>query len=236
MAMTSTRQLSRIAGGLYLVLAVCGAFAEVLVRSSVYVPGHAAATAEEISASETLFRFGALADLVGITCFMVLGLILWRLLRPVGLNAATAMLVFIAVSVALTTANMTNHLGALNAATAGDDAAAMRFLEAHHDGYLVAGILFGLWLLPLGFLLVRSGAAPKWLGILAMVGPVGYVIDVAANVLFGTPGEPITEVFLLPAVIAELSLVVWLLVKGLDLPEPVASLPAPPAERVTVAV
>ncbi len=234
--MTSTKQLSRVAGGLYLILALCGGFAELIVRSGVYVPGDAAATAEEISASETLFRFGALADLVGITCFVVLGLILWRLFRPVDLNAATAMLVFVAVSVAVTTANMTNHLGALNAATVGDDIAAMRFLEAHHDGYLVAGIFFGLWLLPLGYLLVRSRAAPKWLGILAMVGPLGYLVDVVANVLFGTPGEPTTEIVLLPAVVAELSLIAWLLVKGLDLPEPVASLPSPPAERATVAV
>lgn len=183
-------------------------------------PGDAAATALNITESETLFRLGALADLVGITCFLLLGLVLFRLLRPAGSGAATAMLAFVAVSVAVMTANMTNHLGALHAATAGDDAVAMRFLQMHHEGYLFAGVFFGLWLLPLGLLLVRSGSAPRALGILAMVGAFGYVADTVANVLAGSPGEPTTEVLLLPSAIAEVSLVLWLLVKGLDVPEP----------------
>jgi hypothetical protein len=150
---------------------------------------------------------------------MVLGLVLYGLLKPASERAAMTMLVFVAVAVAAMTANMANHLGALQAAIDGADAEAMRFLEQHHSGYLVAGVFFGLWLFPLGYLLVRSGYAPRWLGILAMVGSIGYVADVVANVLFGTAREATTPVFVIPAVIAELALIVWLLVKGLDVPE-----------------
>jgi hypothetical protein len=224
--MFSNKGLARIAGGLYLIVAVCGGFSELYVRARVDVPGDAAATAASIAESETLFRVGALSDLVGITCFLVLALVLYGLLRPVGAGAATTMLVFIAVSVAVMTANMTYHLGALHAAVSGDEAGALRFLEMHHEGYLVAGIFFGLWLFPLGYLLVRSGYAPRALGILAMVGAFGYVADTVANVLAGSPGEPTTEVLLLPSVLAEVSLVLWLLVKGLEVPE---RLPRPSA-------
>lgn len=56
--MTSEKRLARTAGLLYLIVAVCGAFSELYVRASVEVPGDAAATADNISASATLFRLG----------------------------------------------------------------------------------------------------------------------------------------------------------------------------------
>jgi hypothetical protein len=215
----TNKALARIAGAMYLLLAVLGGFSELYVRDSVDVPGNATATAANIVESETLFRVGALTDLVGITAFLLLGLILFSLLRPASSQAAISMLVFVGVAVAVMTLNMSNHLGALEAALDGADGVAMRFLETHHNGYMVAGVFFGLWLVPLGYLLVRSGYSPRWLGILAMVGSLGYVADVVANVLFGTSREPTTQLVFVPSVIAELALVVWLLVKGLDLPD-----------------
>ena len=63
--MTSERTLARIAGSLYLVVAVGGGLAELVVRSSVVEPGNAVATADTIRASATLFRAGFVADLLG---------------------------------------------------------------------------------------------------------------------------------------------------------------------------
>ena len=216
--MERERRLARIAGVLYLIVAVCGGFSELYVRSGVDVAGDAAATADKIAASATLFRVGALSDLVGIACFLVLGLVLYGLLEHVSSRAAVAMLVFVAVSVAVMTANMVNHFGALQAASSGDSDAAALFLDLHGYGYLVAGVFFGLWLLPFGYLLLRSGYAPRALGVLAMIGALGYVADVVANTLFAAPGEMLVPVLTVPAAIAELSLIVWLLVKGLDVP------------------
>jgi Domain of unknown function (DUF4386) len=217
--MTSNKAIARITGALYLLLAVLGGFSELVVRDGIVESGNAAATATNIVESETLFRVGALTDLVGIAAFMLIGLILYSLLRSAGPRAALTMLVFVGVGVAVMTLNMANHLGALEAALDGSDAVALRFLETHNNGYLVDGVFLGLWLLPLGYLLVRSGYAPRWLGILAMIGSFGYVADVVANVLFGTSREPTTELLFVPSVIAELALVVWLLVKGLDVPD-----------------
>jgi len=191
--MTSEMRRARTAGLLYLIVAVCGGFSELYVRSSVKVAGDAAATADNIAASATLFRIGALTDLVNLVCFLVLALVLYGLLKPVSASAAQAMLVFNAVSVAVMTANMVNHLAALQAATSQDDALAVLFLDLHVQGYLVAGTFFGLWLLPLGYLLFRSGYAPRAPGALVMVG----------------------------------SLVLWLLVKGLNVQPRADHAPAP---------
>jgi hypothetical protein len=158
----------------------------------------------------------------------VLALILYGLLKPVGAKAALAMLAFNAVSVAVMTANMVNHLGALLAATSEDYAAlAMLFLDLHAQGYLLAGIFFGLWLLPLGYLLFSSRAAPRALGILLMVGSLGYVADAVANVLDPTAAQTLTPLLVLPSVLAEVALIFWLLVKGLRLPARVHPAPAP---------
>ena len=96
--MTSEKRLARIAGLLYLVVAVCGGFSELYVRAGVKVPGDAAATAANIAASATLFRIGALTDLVNLVCFLVLALVLYGLLKPVGARAGLDMLVVSAVS------------------------------------------------------------------------------------------------------------------------------------------
>jgi Domain of unknown function (DUF4386) len=190
------------------------------------VAGDAPATADNISASATLFRIGALTDLVNIVCFLVLALVLYGLLKPAGERAALAMLVFNAVSVAVMTANLVNHLAALQAATSGDDALAMLFLDLHATGYLVAGTFFGLWLLPLGYLLVGSGYAPRPLGVLLMVGSFGYVADLVTRVLLPTVGETLGPVLVLPSALAELSLILWLLVKGLDVRRRTEHVPA----------
>jgi hypothetical protein len=215
--MPSEKRRARVAGLLYLIVAACGGFSELHVRAGVKVAGDAAATAGNIAASATLFRVGALTDLVNVVCFLVLALVLYGLLKPVDARAALAMLAFNAVSVAVLTANMVNHLAALQAATRHHDALAMLFLDLHAYGYLVAGTFFGLWLLPLGYLLVRSGYAPRPLGALVMVGAFGYVADLVARVLLPAVGETLGPVLVLPSALAELSLALWLLVKGLDL-------------------
>lgn len=148
--------------------------------------------------------------MVSITCFLVLALVLYRLLEPIGASPALAMLVLNAVSVAAMTANLPNHLGAL-AAAPGEPELAQLFLDRHADGYLVAGIFFGLWLLPLGYLLSTSRSAPPALGALVMVGAFGYVADAVANVLVPTVGETLTTLLVLPSVAAEAALILWLL-------------------------
>lgn len=72
-----------MAGLLYLILAVCGGFAEFFVRQSLIVPGDAATTVSNIMASMPQFRLGVLSELVGQVAFILLVLYLYKLLKPV---------------------------------------------------------------------------------------------------------------------------------------------------------
>ena len=223
-----TTRLARIAGLLYLVVLVTGAPPELLVRAQLVVSGDLAATAANIRESATLVRLAAASDLVNIAAFLGVALVLYGLLRPVHAGAARAMLVFNAVSVAIMSLNTVFHVGALLAATnpafgaslgAGSaDALAAMFLEMHAVGFVVAEIFFGLWLFPLGWMLWRSRAVPRPLAGLVVLGSVGYLANVTATFASASLESPLTALLTTPSALAEVSLLVWLIVKGLALP------------------
>ncbi|WP_216214423.1 DUF4386 domain-containing protein [Amycolatopsis aidingensis] len=190
--MTAPRTLARIAGSLYLVVAVLTIFAG-LVNARIVEPGDAAATADNIAASATLFRLGFVSELVGAVAFLGTGMALYLLLRHVNQLAAAAMVVTVAVSVAIQTLNLVHQHAALTIATgqdhpgafgpAGSDQLTMLFADLQQHGYLIAQTYFGLWLLPLAYLVARSGYFPKVLGVLLVLGCLGHLTDVFTRFL-----------------------------------------------------
>jgi hypothetical protein len=84
------------------------------------------------------------------------------------------------------------------------------------SGALLVGLFWGLWLLPLGYLVVRSGALPKVVGVLLIIGGVSYLTVHFVSVLAPDLADAIS--YLLVGDIGELVFVVWLLVKGVQLP------------------
>jgi len=209
---TSAKSLARLGGLLYLVVAVGGAFSE-YVRVNIDPAQHAG-----------LFRAAFVTDLLDFTCFLGVGIVMYALLKPVSPRVAFAMVVVNAVSVAIQAVNMVNHVGALLVATdprytAGLGAQAahslvLLLLELHRQGYLIAQIFFGLFLLPLGYLVLRSGYFPRLLGAALMVGSGGYVGGVA--VTFLSPGfESGFALYLaLFGGLCELAFLLWLLIRG----------------------
>ena len=230
--MNSERRLARIAGSLYLVVAVLGGFAELYVRDRLIDLGDPAATAANIRESATLFRAGFAADLVQATFFLFTAMALYLLLRHVNELVARAMVVFVAVSVGIICLNLLNQFTALQVATgsafggAESDALTGLFAGMHHDGYLIAQIFFGLWLAPLGYLVIRSGWFPKAIGVLLIVGCFGSLADTFARFLAPGVAETIEAFVVVPAAIGELSFVAWLLVKGVPAGAPRVAQPA----------
>lgn len=221
--MDAKQVTARAAGLLYLGVAVAtgvGAAA----RSGLIVAGDAAATAEHIRASEGLFRLAIAADLASAALFLSTALALYALLRSVGPAAATAMVAFTTVATAVQALNLLTDMGALAIATGGPSSAVAQSADAgafvqllvglQHDGFLLSQAFFALWLLPLGWLVVRSGWIPRVLGYLLMAACVGYLVDLSTFLL--TPG---LESAVLPAsalvgAVAELGFAGWLLVVG----------------------
>lgn len=220
---TSDKSWAKRSGLLYLVVAIFGGGAE-SVRQNLVVSGDAAATADNIASSATVFRLAFAADLLQIGCFLGVAVILYGLLKHVSARAALVMLVFNAVSVAIMGANSLNHIGALMTATSSayagaagaSDAQVLLFADLHTQGFLIAQVFFGLWLFPIGFMFLRSGYAPKVLAVLVMIAAGGYLGDVVTSTLSPATGDSLAPVFIVITVVGEGALALWLLIKGLN--------------------
>ena len=226
-AEASINRTARLAGALYLAVMPFAVFGIIYVPSVLLVPGDPAATSRNILASALLFRSGTVSHLIGQVIFIFQVLALYRLLKPVNENHALLMVMLVLLGIPIAFLNEVNHLAALRLLSSTDDGAftstqlhaqAMLFLDMRQSGILVAQIFWGLWLLPLSFLVFRSGFLPRLLGALLMIGGAGYVIDAGMQLLF--PGVPtisqVTIAFAMLAAIGELVFALWLLIKGVD--------------------
>lgn len=223
--MDSTKKIARIAGVLYLVIIVCAGFSEGIVRSSLIVPGDATATVSNISASEGLFRLGFVSDLIAFMSDLIVSILFYILLKPVSktlsLIAASFRLLAHPAIASINLLNLYNALllvgggGYLTALdTSQSNALVLLFLNAHTYGYLIAGAFFGLHLLFLGYLFYKSDLFPGILGVLIVIASFGYLIESFGSFLFPTYGALFTWIVAVTAVIGEVSLAFWLLIKG----------------------
>ena len=224
----SPKFYARVGGFAYLYIIAAGIFAQVFVRSTLAVPGDAAATAENILASEFLFRAGFASELLLLVADVMVAFILYVLLKPIDKNIALLAAMFRLVMTGISAANSFNHyyvLLFLNDAqylTAfGVDqlqAFALHSLRAHALGYHVSLVFFGFHCLLIGWLIFRSTYIPRLIGILLIVASACYLTNSFSAILFPDFARMLSSLILLPALIAELSLAMWLIIKGASNP------------------
>ena len=231
----------RLAGVLYLVVVVTGIFSLAYVPSQIALSGDPNVVASNIMASERLFRLGIAAFLVKQVAFLLLPFALFKLLRPVGQTTAALMVALAAVSVPIALVGLSGKLDALSLLTDPRYAVALTPPQLHADvllalgeyrsGLLITSLFWGLWLFPLGYLILRSGFLPKILGILLILGGFGYVIEVFGGLLIpGYADKAISRFVMLPASVGEIGTCLWLLIPGVRYPQRSAAHPATPAD------
>lgn len=227
--MNSINKTARAAGFLYLAFIVTLAFAT-SVRSQLIVFGDAAATAKNIMASEWLFRVGFISDVLSAVFFFLAAWALYVLLAPVNNHLALLFVWLNLGGVVIQCMSALGQFAALLILGGGDylkafqadqlQALAMLFLNLHRNGFIVAQVFFAAWLLPLGYLVFKSGLLPRILGFLLMVDFFGVLIWFSQIFLF--PGDKvITYPGLAASAVAEFSLGLWLLIEGAKDQKPV---------------
>jgi hypothetical protein len=221
--MNSINKTARMAGFLYFIYIITTIFADVFGRSKLIVFGDAAATANNIMASEWLFRLSFVSDLLSAVFFLLAAWALYLLLKPVNKDLALLFLLLNLGGVAVYSINLLNQFAALLLLSGADylkvfqadqlQALAMFFLNLYHNGYWISQIFFGAWLFPLGYLVFKSGFLPRILGIVMMIHCVGWLMTFLQFFLF--PGfDAITYVTYPLGFISEFGLTLWLLIKG----------------------
>lgn len=217
---------ARLGGGLYLVIIALGIVAQVVVRDQLIVPSDAAATAQNLTAMQSLWRLGIATEALALVCTLALAMIYFALLRPVSLELSILAALLRVVSVAvqavavlqldLALSPLTN--AAFAAAFTPDQRAVLATLavRAHSHGYTLSLLILGAAFLVHGFLIVRSTFLPKVLGVLIQIAGVGYLVNGFTLFLAPAFAGQVFLVIMLPVFIGETSLSLWLLIKGVN--------------------
>jgi hypothetical protein len=222
----SIGKMARVAGLLYLAIFVLWPLSTLVGESTVVVAGDAAATAENLVANETLFRWGMVGQSVVILIELVLAAVLYVIFRPVSrpisLAAAFGRLSEgVAMAVKLLTGMLALFVvGGSGALAAFDreqlDALTMVFLDANGFMDLVWGLFFALHLVLLGWLVYKSGFFPRILGVLLLLAGGGYFAETFG--LFVNPdlNSTLETLVIVLAVPGELVFALWLVIKRID--------------------
>lgn len=225
-ARAAVQAYARIAGLLFLLSFAAGGFGEAYVPGRLMVSGDAAATAANIIALDSLLRLGFAGYLVEAVCDIALALILYVLLRPVHKDLALLAAFFGLVGTAIFGVAELFYFAASPILGGADylktfspaqlNTLALLSLKLFGYGGGIFTVFYGVaWVLR-GYLIFRSGYLPRFLGVLLTLGGLAFVTRNFALVL--APAYASGSLLLL-ALPGGLSLTVWLLVRGVDVPK-----------------
>lgn len=220
----SKKKTARRAGVYYLLHAITGGFGTLFLPEKIIVPGDAAATIDNLLANEFLFRLAIFGNFTAVVLFIFLVLQLYRLFRDVNEHQATLMAAFVIVTVPAIYLLETFDFTALMLATGGmlpnidpsrQRDLAMLLLEARGYGVAAVSIFWGLWLMPLGALVYRSGFMPRLLGVFLIAGGISYVI--LSLTFFLLPAlHPLARYGVTVFGLSEFAMIFWLLIVGVN--------------------
>jgi len=225
----SPNTYARVGGFLYLVLIFAGMFGELFVRGKLVVSGDAAATASNILASQSLWRAAIAGDLVMHVCDVFVMLALYVLFRPVSRNLALLVLLLNVVQTAVLVANKLTLmvplflLGGAEYLKSIEPAQLQAWsyiaIKMHEYGFGFGLIFFGFVCLVEGYLIRKSRYLPALIGVLMQIAGACYLINSFALLLAPELESRLFPVVMMPCFIAEVSFALWLLVKGVNMPE-----------------
>ena len=220
---------ARVGGLLYLIIIVIGLSGESLIRGKLVVSGDPEATARAIVAAEWLWRLGVAGQDLLLICAVGLTLIWYVLLRPVNRHLALAVVFFGLVSLAVESVGAL-HLHAVLTPLSGAaylDAVdprlphllAYQSIVAHAHAFGLALVFFGVECLIVGHLIRKSGYFPAAIGVLMQLAGVCYLVNSFAMILYPPLQDLLFPAVLLPSFIGESAFCLYLLIKGVNVPE-----------------
>ncbi len=219
--MKTRKQTARLAGFLYLLVVIFGIFSLMYVPSKL-IDADMAVTIQNIKNSELLFRLGAISGLFSYTAFLFLPFVLYRLFREVDHNHATIMLILAVVSVPISYMTITNMFDVISLIENSDMfeqnelLAQVKFsFDKYWNGVHTAQFFWATWLFPYGYLTYKSGFLPKAIGVILMVGSVGYFGEFLAQLLIANYHNlSVSQWITIPASVGEIGSCLWLLIMG----------------------
>lgn len=218
--MTRTSKYIRIAGLVYLLEAVIAPIRNFYIPSK--LSNSAAASTAYIAHHSFLFRIGIVGDLFTGLLGLAVVLILYSVFVNVDKRQARLMVILGGFMITpIYFVNTINDAAVLILANGSSsilsnlqtEGLVQLFLGMHARGVLINEIFWGLWLFPFGLLMYKSGFLPKFLGVLAFINGVAYLIISFTGLLLPNHANALANV-LLPALMGEVVIMLWFLIIG----------------------
>ena len=222
--MIARKNVARLGGLFYLIVIATGLFAEIFVRQALIVPGDAIATAHHIQSAQMLYRLGFIADLINIIIGIPLDLVFLILFMPVNRNLTILAIFFAIPTNTIIAFNLLNQLSPSILLGTDQHLSSFQFqqlatlslnaLTMQSEGYAIGLVFFGIFCGIIGYLIYQSKFIPRILGILYAVTGVCYLLNSFISFLTPDFTNPLFPYLMPLAFIGEISLCLWLLIKG----------------------
>jgi hypothetical protein len=224
--MISDKNLARIAGFCYLIVIATGLFSEVCVRQALRVSNDALATAHNIQTNEMLFRWGFVADLINFVVGIPTILIIYHFFKKSNKIIVQIALALVIIQTAIIAVNLLNQITPL--LLLGTDTYLTTFqpdqlatlsllsLNIQSLGYGIGLVFFGFYCILIGYVIFKTNAIPKIIGLAYAIAGLGYLINSFTMFLSKGFANPLFVYLAIPIFAGELSLCMWLLIKGID--------------------
>jgi hypothetical protein len=212
---------TRMVGVVYL-LYFLTAISAVLFTKGLVVPDDAAATANNILAYEPLFRLGFAVGLIANAWYIALTALFYDLFKPVNRSLSLLAAFFSLVGCAIQTFGSLFQLAPLVVLDGGSQylsvfkveqlqALALLFLKLQTQAFNIGFVFFAFYCLLIGYLILRSAFLPRILGVLLVLAGLGWL-----TFLWPPLASYLSRYVQVFGFLAEVSLMLWLLVKGVD--------------------
>jgi hypothetical protein len=212
---------ARLAGALLLITMVAGSFAQGFIGGSLIVAGDAARTATNILTHEPLYRLGFAVYLIEMACQIAMTLLFYDLLKPVSRSGALLAATFGLVGCTIKTLSRLFFVAPVLVLGGAPylsvfepkqlQAGALFLLRLNYMTETIAVVFFGLNAIVQGYLVFRSTFLPRLLGVLSVVGGLGWMLY-----LYEPLAMRLQSYIVGTGVLGAFALVLWLLVKGVN--------------------
>jgi Domain of unknown function (DUF4386) len=209
---------ARVTGVWYLLLAISGVFGFMVFHPQVYVVSDSAITLENLTSKELLARARLLFELIIIVSQALTAVWFYKLFKDINpwgawslgiwgmMNSAIIMVSAISMGAALDVSTSTLSLDS--------KLTLVHLLNLFiANAWSMGGLFFGLWLIPMGYMVIESNRMPRWLGYTLIAGGIGYLLNTFLKYADFT--NLLVDLFVIPATIGEFWIIGYLLIYGI---------------------
>lgn len=209
---------ARLTGVWYLVLAISGLFGFMIFHPQIFIAEDPEKTLNNLIHLESISRIRLLFELLIVISQALAAVWFYKIFRELHTWAAATLGIWGTVNsvvIMVSAISMNSAIDIAHSSQALQEKIALIQLLSSliTNAWSIGGLFFGLWLIPMGYIVISSGRMPIWLGRILIIGGIGYILQTAINCI-GIKSSFIS-LLVIPATIGEFWMIAYLLMYGI---------------------